>query len=82
MGRAEAAQHPWGSCAAAGAKGAVLGSAGGGWGSAGRGRGVSGIQCFAGRDSMDSHCFLKLWPVNGSAVTAEMHPLQGQPGVQ
>lgn len=26
--------------------------------------------------------FLDLLPVNGSAVRTEMHPLQGQPGVQ
>lgn len=38
------------------------------------------VLCWGG--STDRHRFGKLLPVDGNAVTAEMHPLQGQPGVQ
>lgn len=52
------------------------------WAVLGGEKDVCGTQSFAGRDSTDRHRFGKLLPVNGSAVTAEMHPRQGQPGVQ
>lgn len=73
--RAEAAQHPWAPVLHRG------GSAGQCW------AGLGGLECSwhpgpCWGDSMGRHRFLELLPVNGSAATAEMHPLQGQPGAQ